>query len=624
MTLQTTNNVTTSTQTLNGNMVFIFDYRMDLATDAVVTVDNVAESGFSITGLGEDSGGSVTLITAPTLGAVVVVARLVPETQDVSYPVRGAFPAPSHENAMDRLTMMVQQQNESVNRSLRYPLGDTSTVVLDTILERSNKYFGFDGNGNPISLGGTGSDPDSVKRIGVPADGNLMEWTGGNAQDSGSAITDLAQSGNIIYLNVVIDSLSDAAANSLTIANAIASASPNGRIVAPSGQIYYDTTITLPSSVSFIGSGIGATQFTKTTDVVGMRTTGVANPITISGFTLDSDIANTSDGLVLAGTARKFVSYILSTGHGGNGIVYSQGNLSSFGNIQSVSNGGHGMYLDTTTTDSNAPSFWGTIDLRGNGGGGFIMATGFAGSNVCQQAYGGLITCQNNTGSAAVISGRGHKLTLYDESNGAGIELDSNSSGLEISVLFGSAIDNGTNNDIILSRVLSVEAGQHQRLMAKQISLSDLTVAANLDLSQTASNEFLFQISGTSSTVNITIDHPSASTNVNIILDGDLTANRYLRRIVTWPDGDTTPSVGFGDVFNTANTSGTSVTTFAQGVTGQEITIVFNDSNTTIVSGTVIRLSGGVNFTGTDFDTLTLVYNGPGLDWHEISRSSNA
>jgi hypothetical protein len=80
-----------------------------------------------------------------------------------------------------------------------------------------------------------------------------------------------------------------------------------------------------------------------------------------------------------------------------------------------------------------------------------------------------------------------------------------------------------------------------------------------------------------------------------------------------------TPSVVGFNVWNTANTSPTTITNFTGGVTGQTITILFTDANTTLTDGTDIKLSAA--FTSTADDTMTLFYNGTA--WFEMSRSVN-
>jgi hypothetical protein len=70
-----------------------------------------------------------------------------------------------------------------------------------------------------------------------------------------------------------------------------------------------------------------------------------------------------------------------------------------------------------------------------------------------------------------------------------------------------------------------------------------------------------------------------------------------------------------------AQTVATNVTAFTGAKDGQELTILFSNGNTTIVNGSGMRLSGAANFTGTQYDTLTLKYMA--TSWYEVSRSAN-
>lgn len=73
---------------------------------------------YSLTGAGSTSGGTATLVTAPATGDTIYIERNVPEVQETSYPEGGPFPAASHEKAMDRLTMIAQQNTTAINLKL--------------------------------------------------------------------------------------------------------------------------------------------------------------------------------------------------------------------------------------------------------------------------------------------------------------------------------------------------------------------------------------------------------------------------------------------------------------------------------------------------------------------------
>lgn len=87
-------------------------------------------------------------------------------------------------------------------------------------------------------------------------------------------------------------------------------------------------------------------------------------------------------------------------------------------------------------------------------------------------------------------------------------------------------------------------------------------------------------------------------------------------------NSDTSPDVRLSRVFRAANSGATTITKFDGAIDGQQIAILFENSNTTLQHGTFLKLAGGVNFTGTANDTMTLLYyNGA---FYEKSRSVNA
>ncbi len=85
-------------------------------------------------------------------------------------------------------------------------------------------------------------------------------------------------------------------------------------------------------------------------------------------------------------------------------------------------------------------------------------------------------------------------------------------------------------------------------------------------------------------------------------------------KIITFTSTDATPSVADGNIFKTANSGATVITTFHDGIVGQEILIIFTDAFTTIAETDNIKLSAA--FTSTVDDTMKLVFDG--TSWYEI------
>jgi hypothetical protein len=73
---------------------------------------------YSVTGAGGASG-TVTLTSPLLTGERLTIVRNVPLTQETDYVANDSFPAESHEQALDKLTMITQQLAEEVDRAVK-------------------------------------------------------------------------------------------------------------------------------------------------------------------------------------------------------------------------------------------------------------------------------------------------------------------------------------------------------------------------------------------------------------------------------------------------------------------------------------------------------------------------
>jgi len=106
---------------------------------------------YTVSGAGTGSG-NVTMVTAPASGTTLTIRRKMPRTQLVDYVENDSFPAATHEQALDKLTMIAQELDQTVKRSLRQPEGDSADIdYLPAKSQRSSKYLAFDADGNPVA-----------------------------------------------------------------------------------------------------------------------------------------------------------------------------------------------------------------------------------------------------------------------------------------------------------------------------------------------------------------------------------------------------------------------------------------------------------------------------------------
>ena len=137
--------------TANGaTTIFPYNFLIPSSQDIQVYLDEVLQStGFTVSGYGNPAGGDVTFTTAPLSGVTVVILRVLPLTQTVDYVPYDAFPANTHEGALDKLTMIAQQQAEELARCYKGPI-DTNTPPDPTDLTAANIDF--------VPSGGVASD----------------------------------------------------------------------------------------------------------------------------------------------------------------------------------------------------------------------------------------------------------------------------------------------------------------------------------------------------------------------------------------------------------------------------------------------------------------------------------
>lgn len=122
----------------------LFLYLQDTTTKVLVAVN---EADYSVAGVGDASGGSVTHDTAPIVTNNLIVARIVPLTQDLDILNQGGFYPENVENQLDKHTMQIQQVDNEVNRSVRGPITE-AWPELTPAPDRRAKLLGFTDDAN--------------------------------------------------------------------------------------------------------------------------------------------------------------------------------------------------------------------------------------------------------------------------------------------------------------------------------------------------------------------------------------------------------------------------------------------------------------------------------------------
>jgi len=158
---------------------FAYSFKIFNDSDLVVIVRNdttgaettkTINTDYLVSNAGESDGGTVTFKfdtgnsgdsnydttdRRPQSGETVLLKRVMTLTQNTDYTPNDSFPAAAHEEALDKLTFIQQQQQEEIDRTFKFAETDTGTITIPTSTERASKYLGFDTNGDVIAVAGT-------------------------------------------------------------------------------------------------------------------------------------------------------------------------------------------------------------------------------------------------------------------------------------------------------------------------------------------------------------------------------------------------------------------------------------------------------------------------------------
>lgn len=87
---------------------------------------------YALSGAGSAQGGALVMNQPPATGQTLVVYRAPAIVQEVDYVENSAFPAETHEAALDLLTMICQSLQEQLGRAVLYPVSTPAAEVLDS------------------------------------------------------------------------------------------------------------------------------------------------------------------------------------------------------------------------------------------------------------------------------------------------------------------------------------------------------------------------------------------------------------------------------------------------------------------------------------------------------------
>ncbi|MCG8394193.1 MAG: hypothetical protein MI745_14035 [Pseudomonadales bacterium] len=223
----------------NGsNVSFTYSFKIFSENDIAVYSNGVLQTittHYTVSGVGNDNGGTVTFLTAPASGISVVLLRNEPFTQDIDYEEGDNFPSAAHEEGLDRSVIRDQQLQETLDRAVTLPessgttnytiedpVGNSGRAVVVNSGETGLTYTSLVdstvvGNYTIDTFDGTGSQTDFTLSSTVITQNALLVHVGGAYQLPG---TDFTATGNVISFTVAPGS----GTNNVEVVNQVQSA----------------------------------------------------------------------------------------------------------------------------------------------------------------------------------------------------------------------------------------------------------------------------------------------------------------------------------------------------------------------------------------------------------------
>lgn len=105
---------------------------------------------YTVTGAGSPAGGTITTTTAYPSGGRITIVDDPEALQGTDYSETDAFPAATHERALDKLTLIAQRLRLMMRRAIRVSDSESELAEAPSAQDRALKTLTFDANGAPV------------------------------------------------------------------------------------------------------------------------------------------------------------------------------------------------------------------------------------------------------------------------------------------------------------------------------------------------------------------------------------------------------------------------------------------------------------------------------------------
>jgi len=125
-------------------------HRVD-STGVETLLDETTDYALSATNNDYSSGGTITTVATYATGITLIAVRNIPDSQGATLSDSDVLRLAAIEDALDKLTMLHEQQQEEIDRCLKYPPSDASSLSaeLPNSVDRASKTVIFDSSSEP-------------------------------------------------------------------------------------------------------------------------------------------------------------------------------------------------------------------------------------------------------------------------------------------------------------------------------------------------------------------------------------------------------------------------------------------------------------------------------------------
>jgi len=172
----------------NGNgstTEFAYDFKVIDQAHLVVTLKDSSDvetvqtitTHYTVAGVGDAGGGTITMVTPPASGETLTLSRAVPLTQEVDLANRGGVQPEVLETAYDKLTQALQDQEELHARVPRFPVSSSLTNVELPLTLTAGAALQVNSTGDGFENGPTADEITAAQAYSAAAEAALDEFT---------------------------------------------------------------------------------------------------------------------------------------------------------------------------------------------------------------------------------------------------------------------------------------------------------------------------------------------------------------------------------------------------------------------------------------------------------------